>query len=87
MVATKDTPEVERAEGTNSVRVVCRKCHEVIRLDFGDMTREQAAEALDKLANRGPAECPGFHVELGGWAYFWRLPEALEAMYGPKQAA
>jgi hypothetical protein len=39
------------------------------------------------LANRGPAECPGFHVELSGWRHYWRLPEALEAMYGPKQAA
>ncbi|MGA2068321.1 MAG: hypothetical protein ABSG86_25335 [Thermoguttaceae bacterium] len=84
MVATKDTPEVERV-GTR-VRVVCRKCHEVVPIEFGNLTRDEAVAALDKL-DHTPMECPGFHVELSGWRHYWRLPEALEAMYGPKQAA
>jgi hypothetical protein len=67
-----------------TVRVRCRKCGDPIRLEFGDLTRDEAKEAMDKL-NHTPMECPGFHVELSGWRYLWSLNEALEAVYGPEK--
>lgn len=72
---------VELLEGGRGVRVTCRKCGEKIRLEFGELTREEATAAMARLADI-PRECPGFHVELGGWRYWWRLDEALEAVYG-----
>jgi hypothetical protein len=84
VIGTPETPDVELLE-PGVVRVKCRKCHELIRLEFGNLTRAEAEEALRKIDV--PRECPGFHVELSGWRHYWRLPEALEAMYGPKQAA
>ena len=72
---------VELLEGGRSVRVTCRKCGERVRIEFGDMTRAEAAAAMAKL-NDMPRECPGYHVELSGWRRLWRLDEALEAVYG-----
>ena len=66
------------------VRVHCRKCGESITLDFGDLDRSGAIERINQL-DRTPRECPGYHVELSGWRHFWRLDEAIEAVYGPQQ--
>jgi hypothetical protein len=66
------------------VHVKCRKCGETIPIEFGEMTRDQAEHAIS-LMDSTPRECPGYHVELSGWRHFWRLDEALEAMYGTKE--
>jgi hypothetical protein len=68
------------------IRTYCRKCGTPILLDFARrdgtmMPYREAQDALRKLANRGPGECPGFHVELAGWEFFWSLNEALEMQY------
>ncbi|HXJ58770.1 MAG TPA: hypothetical protein VNU68_19095 [Verrucomicrobiae bacterium] len=60
----------------------CRKCGETIRIDFGNLTRDQAEKKLDELAHT-PMECPGFHVELGGWRILWNFEELLAQAYPP----
>jgi len=78
-------PDVELLDA-HTVRVKCRKCGDPIKLEFGGLSRPEAEAAMDKL-NHTPMECPGFHVELSGWRYFWRFDEALELVYGPKEPA
>ena len=48
------------------VKTKCRKCGVTIRLDFGDMTKEQALTRTEEM-DQSPRECPGRHVELGNW--------------------
>jgi hypothetical protein len=71
--------EVERVSPTR-IAVQCRKCHERVNLEFGDMTYSEALEAMRKL-DTIPRECPGYHVELGGWWWWWRMDEALAMQY------
>jgi hypothetical protein len=77
------TPDVELIE-PRVVRVRCRKCGTLIRLEFGDLTRAAAVVALEK--QNYPRECPGFHTELSGWDWLWHFDEALTACYGPSIA-
>jgi hypothetical protein len=77
-------PDVELIE-PGTVRVKCRKCGTLIRLEFGDLTRAEAAVALAK--QNYPRECPGFHTELSGWDWLWHFDEALNTCYGPSIAA
>ena len=72
-------------DGT-TVRVPCRECGTIIGIDFDGCDRAQAEELVSKL-DRLPRECPGFHVELSGWRWLWRLDEAVEAFYGPRGEA
>jgi hypothetical protein len=58
----------------------CKKCGVTIKLDFGNLTREQAEEFCEKL-DRTPRECPGMHCELGGWKKLWGLSEAVHRAY------
>ena len=81
MCTDTKSPDVELIE-PGKVRVKCRKCGELITLVFGSMSRETAEEVLAGL-DRVPRECPGYHVELCGWRYYWRFDEALDAAYGP----
>lgn len=74
------TPDVELIE-PGVVRVKCRKCGTLIRLEFGDLTRGEAEAALKE--QNYPRECPGFHTELSGWDRLWHFDEALAACYGP----
>lgn len=83
-MSTIEQEGVELLEGGRSVRVTCRKCGEKVRLEFGDATRKEAEAFIDKLTAM-PRECPGYHVELSGWRWLWRLDEALEAVYGKAQ--
>ncbi len=82
MIGTPETPDVELVE-PGVVRVKCRKCHELIRLEFGNLSRAEAEEALRKIDV--PRECPGFHVELSGWRYLWHFDEALDLAYPPEE--
>jgi len=84
MVAAVESPDVELI-APGKVRVKCVKCHELILLEFGNLTRAEAEEALRKI--NVPMSCPGYHVELGGWHRLWRFEAALEAAYGPAGAA
>jgi hypothetical protein len=71
--------EIERVSPTQ-IAVQCVKCHERITLEFGQMTQEEAEEAMYKMDN-SVMECPGYHVELSGWFKRWRMREALMMQY------
>jgi hypothetical protein len=59
----------------------CRECGGEVRIDFGNLTREQAVKKLDEL-DHTPMHCPGgFHVELGGWKRLWDFDEMLRQAY------
>jgi hypothetical protein len=30
-------------------------------------------------------ECPGFHVEVGGWRRYWQLDNAIKKAYRPEE--
>jgi hypothetical protein len=77
------TSAVELIE-PGTVRVKCRECGTLILLKFGDLTRDEAAEALKQ--QNYPRECPGHHTELSGWEWLWHFEEALTACYGPSTA-
>ena len=79
-----EIPDVELVE-PGVVRVKCRKCGTLIRLEFGSLARDQAVAALKE--QNYPRECPGFHTELSGWDWLWHFDEALAACYGPSNAA
>ncbi len=80
MPRNTNIPDVELIE-PGVVRVKCRDCGTLIRLEFGDLTRDEAVAALKKQDY--PRECPGFHTELSGWHLLWHFEEALAACYGP----
>lgn len=58
----------------------CRKCGTTITIDFGSLTYAEARERCEKL-DSASFECPGYHVELGGWTYLWRLDELLASAF------
>jgi hypothetical protein len=60
--------------------IECRKCGEPIKVDFSDLTYEEAVEKLTAV-DRNPRECPGFHVELCGWHHYWRFNDMLRQVY------
>jgi hypothetical protein len=62
------------------VKTKCRKCGVTIRLDFGDMTKEQALTRAEEM-DQSPRECPGQHVELSGWNRRWGLADAIHRAY------
>jgi hypothetical protein len=82
MIGTNETPDVELV-APGKVRVKCAKCHELITLEFGNLTRSEAEEALRKIDV--PRECPGYHVELGGWRRLWHFEKALDLAYPPEE--
>lgn len=62
------------------VQTRCKKCGATIRLDFSDLTKDEAlkvAEEMDTL----PRECPGRHMELGGMARLWNVREAIHKAF------
>lgn len=65
---------------STGVKVACTICGTIIPIEFGELTKTEALEAIAKLD--GPRECPGFHVELSGFRKWWRLDEAVELFYG-----
>lgn len=63
------------------VKTQCRKCGVTIRLDFGDMTKEEAITRAEKI-DRTPRECPGGHVELTGMGtMYWGIQDAIRRAY------
>lgn len=65
----------------------CRKCRTVQRIRLGNVTLDEARQAV-AIIDPDVRECPGgFHVELGGWAMRWSLDLMLqhyEAALTPK---
>lgn len=62
------------------IKTTCLKCGAAIRLDFGDMTKEKALEVAEKMENT-PRECPGMHVEFGGFRTMWQLDDAIHRAF------
>ena len=62
------------------IKTTCNKCGAKFHLDLGDMSREMAEKAFRKLDNTS-RQCPGFHIELGGWYQLWNLEDALHRAY------
>ncbi len=62
------------------IQTQCRKCGAIIRLDFGDMTKDEAlavAEEMDKTSR----QCPGQHIELSGFRTLWSMDDAIHRAY------
>ena len=62
------------------IETTCTKCGITITLDFGDMTKDEAIAMGRKLDNTS-RECPGHHVELGGWWSLWQIDDAIRRAY------
>jgi hypothetical protein len=62
------------------IETKCQKCGATIQLNFGSLTKEEAVQVCRKM-NETPRECPGGHVELGGFWNLWRLEDALHRAY------
>ena len=62
------------------VRTTCNKCGISFLLDIGTMTREEA-EAAFRTIDTSSRQCPGGHVELGGFFAMWNLKDALHRAY------
>jgi len=66
------------------VKTKCSKCGVTINLDFGTLTREEAAEVAKRM-DETPRECPGGHVELCGFRRLWNMDDAIHRAYDPQQ--
>ena len=62
------------------VNTQCMKCGVAVRLDFGDMTKEEAVKRADEM-DRSPRECPGGHVELSGWKQLYSIEDAIHRAF------
>ena len=62
------------------VKTTCNKCGTEFHLDLGEMSREMAEKAFRKMDDI-PRECPGHHMELGGFFAMWNLEDVLHRAY------
>ena len=62
------------------IKTQCKKCGVTIKLDFGNLTRDEALTAAEKM-DQTPRECPGQHMELGGIRKLWSLDDAIHRAY------
>jgi hypothetical protein len=62
------------------VKTTCKKCGTEFHLDLGEMSREMAKKAFRKMDDI-PRQCPGHHMELGGFYAMWNLEDALHRAY------
>ena len=62
------------------IRTTCKKCGVTLKLDFGELTKEEALAIAEKMENT-PRECPGRHFEFGGFRRLWSLDAALHRAY------
>ena len=62
------------------IRTQCKKCGVILKLDFGNMTKEEALAMAEKM-DTTPRECPGMHMELGGFRQLWSLDDAIHRAY------
>lgn len=65
---------------TRTIKTSCVECGSEVVLGFGDLSFEQALKHIKNL-DKIILECPGFHVEIGGWRKRWQLDQALEKAY------
>jgi hypothetical protein len=62
------------------IQTQCRKCGCTVKLDFGDLTKEEAMAAAEKM-DQSPRECPGQHMEFGGWGQLYDLNDCIHRAY------
>lgn len=62
------------------IRTQCKKCGVTLKLDFGNLTKEEALAVAEKM-DMTPRECPGMHMELGGFRQLWSLDDAIHRAY------
>ena len=62
------------------IRTQCNKCGATIKLDFGNLTKDEALAIAEKM-DRTPRECPGQHTELEGFRKRWSLDDAIHRAY------
>jgi len=62
------------------VKTTCNKCGTEFHLDLGEMSRELAEKAFRKMDDI-PRQCPGHHMELGGFFAMWNLENVLHRAF------
>lgn len=62
------------------IKTTCNKCGESFHIDLGNMSRDEAQAAFRKL-DITSRQCPGGHVEFGGFRALWNLDDALHRAY------
>jgi hypothetical protein len=62
------------------IKTICNKCGESFHIDLGNMARDEAQAAFRKL-DATSRQCPGGHVEFGGFRALWNLDDALRRAY------
>lgn len=62
------------------IKTTCNKCGESFHIDLGGMSRGEAQAAFRKLDTTS-RQCPGGHVEFGGFRALWNLDDALRRAY------
>ena len=62
------------------IRTTCKKCGATIKLDFGELSKEEALAIAEKMDST-PRECPGMHMEFGGFRQLWSLDDAIHRAY------
>lgn len=66
------------------IKTTCNACHTEITLDFGNASYEEAHKLIEQM-DKSNRECPGFHVEFGGWRKRWNLDKALDEAYSDEE--
>jgi hypothetical protein len=62
------------------VKTTCNRCGASFHIDLGTMTRAEA-EAMFRKLDATSRQCPGGHVEFGGFYAMWNLEDALHRTY------
>ena len=62
------------------IQTQCKKCGALIKLDFGELSKDEALAVAEKM-DTTPRECPGMHVELSGFRSLWSLDDAIHRAY------
>jgi|SRR5579875_1188594 len=68
------------------VKTTCLECGTELTLDFSGLSYEEALKAIDTMDHQS-RECPGFHVEMGGWKRMWQLEDAVNRIYTDEEKA
>jgi hypothetical protein len=61
-------------------KTTCKKRGAMILINFGNRTRNEALSFIEAL-NKKDMECPGQHVEFGGWRSMWNLDKVVCDVY------
>jgi hypothetical protein len=68
------------------IETTCIECNTTITIDFTGLDYSQAKKAIQQI-DKEARECPGFHVEIGGWKRLWQLEDAVERAYTAEEKA